>query len=152
MAQIRALNPQAGIRSNFIVGFPGESDAEFEELVDFISKARLDAIGVFGYSDEDKTEAIELPDKIDAELIAERVSELTTLVDDLIIERAEERIGEKVRVLIEDSETGEGRADHQGPEVDGSTFVRSSSRYIAGQYVDAVVVDVAGADLIAEPA
>mgnify|MGYP003341418580 FL=1 len=149
LAQIRALNPQAGIRSNFIVGFPGESDAEFEELVDFISKARLDAIGVFGYSDEDKTEAIELPDKIDAELIAERVSELTTLVDDLIIERAEERIGEKVRVLIEDSETGEGRADHQGPEVDSSTYVRGRNKFKVGEYVDAIVSEVEGVDLVA---
>ena len=125
------------------------SDLEFEELVDFISKARLDAIGVFGYSDEDKTEAIELPDKIDAELIAERVSELTTLVDDLIIERAEERIGEKVRVLIEDSETGEGRADHQGPEVDSSTYVRGRNKFKVGEYVDAIVSEVEGVDLVA---
>ena len=89
---------------------------------------------------------------MDEELIRSRTEGLSTLVDELIQQRAEERVGEKIRVLIEDEELQEGRADHQGPEVDGSTFIRSSSRYIAGQYVDAVVVDVAGADLIAEPA
>ncbi len=150
--QIRALHPEAGIRSNFIVGFPGETEQEYQELLDFINEARLDAIGIFGYSDEDQTEALTLENKVDEELIRSRTEGLSTLVDELIQQRAEERVGEKIRVLIEDEELQEGRADHQGPEVDGSTFIRSSSRYIAGQYVDAVVVDVAGADLIAEPA
>lgn len=149
--QIRALHPEAGIRSNFIVGFPGETEQEYQELLDFINEARLDAIGIFGYSDEDQTEALTLENKVDEELIRSRTEGLSTLVDELIQQRAEERVGEKIRVLIEDEELQEGRADHQGPEVDGSTFIRSSSRYIAGQYVDAVVVDVAGADLIAEP-
>ena len=150
--QIRALHPEAGIRSNFIVGFPGETEQEYQELLDFINEARLDAIGIFGYSDEDQTEALTLENKVDEELIRSRTEGLSTLVDELIQQRAEERVGEKIRVLIEDEELQEGRADHQGPEVDGSTFIRSSSRYNAGQYVDAVVVDVAGADLIAEPA
>jgi ribosomal protein S12 methylthiotransferase len=149
LSQIRALNPQAGIRSNFIVGFPGETQSEYEELKDFIAQARLDAIGIFGYSDEDKTEAIGLPDKIDEELISARVSELSSIVDELILQRAEERIGEQVRVLIEDGEAGEGRADHQGPEVDSSTYLRGRTKYKVGEYVDAVVSDVAGVDLVA---
>ena len=149
IAQIRALNPEAGIRSNFIVGFPGESEKEYNELIDFISKARLDAIGIFGYSDEDKTEAITLPDKISEEIIRDRFSEITTLAEELLIQRAEERIGEQVRVLIEDAETGEGRADHQGPEVDSSTFIRGRNKFRVGEYVDAVVSDVEGVDLVA---
>jgi tRNA A37 methylthiotransferase MiaB len=149
LSQIRALNPAAGIRSNFIVGFPGETESEFQELLDFVASARLDAIGVFGYSDEDKTEAISLPDKVDEQVIAERVAQLTSLVDELIITRAEERIGEQVRVLIEDSDTGEGRADHQGPEVDSSTFVRGRNKFRVGEYVDAVVSEVEGVDLVA---
>ncbi|MEN9736056.1 MAG: hypothetical protein RL129_766 [Actinomycetota bacterium] len=149
LSQIRALNPAAGIRSNFIVGFPGETESEFQELLDFVASARLDAIGVFGYSDEDKTEAITLADKVDEQVIAERVAQLTSLVDELIITRAEERIGEQVRVLIEDSETGEGRADHQGPEVDSSTFVRGRNKFRVGEYVDAVVSEVEGVDLVA---
>jgi ribosomal protein S12 methylthiotransferase len=150
ISQIRALSPTAGIRSNFIVGFPGESDAAFMDLIEFLSEAQLDAIGVFGYSDEDKTEAETLTNKVAPELIGERVSELSTLVDELITQRSEMRIGEKISVLIEDEAEQEGRAEHQGPDVDGSTFVKSRNKYRVGDYVDAVVSDVAGVDLIAQ--
>jgi tRNA A37 methylthiotransferase MiaB len=147
--QIRALSPEAGIRSNVIVGFPGESESEFQDLVDFVSEARMDAIGVFGYSDEDKTEALTLENKVDQDVINARVEQLSTLVDELLMQRAEERIGEKVRVLIEDEELQEGRADHQGPEVDGSTFIQGRNRHKVGEYVDAIVSEVSGVDLIA---
>ena len=150
ISQIRALSPNAGIRSNFIVGFPGETDAQFTDLIEFLSQAQLDAIGVFGYSDEDKTEAADLGNKVAPELIAERVSELSTLVDELITQRSEMRIGEQIRVLIEDADEQEGRAEHQGPDVDGSTFVKSRNKYRVGEYVDAVVSDVSGVDLIAQ--
>ena len=150
IAQIRALNPEAGIRSNFIVGFPGESDAQFMDLIEFLTQAQLDAIGIFGYSDEDKTEGKTLENKVEPELITERVNELSTLVDELITQRAEARIGQKVSVLIEDEAEQEGRAEHQGPDVDGSTFIKSRNKYRVGEYVDAVVSDVMGVDLIAQ--
>jgi len=150
ITQIRALNPEAGIRSNFIVGFPGESDAQFMDLIEFLTQAQLDAIGVFGYSDEDKTEGKTLENKVAQELIKERVNELSTLVDELITQRAEARIGQKVTVLIEDEAEQEGRAEHQGPDVDGSTFIKSRNKYRVGEYVDAVVSDVSGVDLIAQ--
>jgi len=150
ITQIRALNPEAGIRSNFIVGFPGESDAQFMDLIEFLTQAQLDAIGIFGYSDEDKTEGKTLENKVAPELITERVNELSTLVDELITQRAEARIGQKVTVLIEDEAEQEGRADHQGPDVDGSTFIKSRNKYRVGEYVDAVVSDVMGVDLIAQ--
>ncbi|MEN9324812.1 MAG: hypothetical protein RL414_566 [Actinomycetota bacterium] len=149
--QIRALAPEAGIRSNFIVGFPGETESEYQELLDFINEARLDAIGVFGYSDEDKTEGLTLENKVDVDLIHERTEALSSLVDELLLQRAEERVGEHVRVLIEDAELQEGRADHQGPEVDGSTFIQSRTKYRVGEYVSAVVTAVDGADLVAQP-
>lgn len=151
LAQIRALEPKSGIRSNFIVGFPGETESEFQDLEEFISRARLDAIGIFPYSDEDKTEAMDLPNKLDAELISERTERLRSLAEDLMIERAQERIGERVRVLIEDSELGEGRADHQGPEVDSTTLISGRIQYRVGEYVDAVVSDLSATDLIAQP-
>jgi len=150
ISQIRALSPNAGIRSNFIVGFPGETDAQFMDLIEFLSMAQLDAIGVFGYSDEDKTEAAGLDNKVAPEVIAERVSELSHLVDELITQRSEMRIGEQVKVLIEDAQEQEGRAEHQGPDVDGSTFIKSRNKYLVGEYVDAVVSDVSGVDLIAQ--
>ena len=151
ISQIRALSPQAGIRSNVIVGFPGETQDDYQELIEFVSNANLDAIGVFGYSDEDNTEAINLANKVDPDLIRHRVDELSTLVDELVTERAAVRIGEDVLVLIEDEESQEGRAAHQGPEVDGTTtFV--GTHYSQGQYVQGRVIDSLGADLIAQPA
>ena len=152
LSQIRALNPEAGIRSNFIVGFPGETEGEYQELVDFLASARLDAIGIFPYSDEDKTEAATLAGKLPTELIAERTESLRRITEELVYERAAERIGERIRVLIEDDEIMEGRADHQGPEVDSTTFLTGrGASYRIGQYVDAIVSDVAGADLVAQP-
>jgi tRNA A37 methylthiotransferase MiaB len=150
ITQIRALSPEAGIRSNFIVGFPGETEEDFSLLADFITQAQLDAIGIFGYSDEDKTEALDLIDKVDPEIIAERVQSLSSLADEMVTLRAATRIGEQVRVLIEDEENQEGRAAHQGPEVDGTTsFVGTSFK--VGEYVDGVITQSLGADLIARP-
>jgi len=147
--QIRVLSPAAGIRSNFIVGFPGESQEDFDGLAQFITQANLDAVGIFGYSDEDKTEAISLGDKLAAEVIAKRVEILSSLADEMVSLRAQSRIGEQVRILIEDKELQEGRAAHQGPEVDGTTtFI--GTNFSVGQYVDAVIVDSMGADLVAQ--
>ncbi|MFM1952767.1 MAG: hypothetical protein RJA33_1561, partial [Actinomycetota bacterium] len=148
--QIRALSPEAGIRSNFIVGFPGETQEDFDDLANFIAAAKLDAIGVFGYSDEDNTEALDHTDKVDDDVIKERVESLSRLADEMVSGRAQARIGETVRVLIEDAELQEGRAAHQGPEVDGTTtFI--GTEFKAGDYVDAVVIDSMGADLVARP-
>ncbi len=148
--QIRVLAPEAGIRSNFIVGFPGETEEDFNELATFITEAKLDAVGIFGYSDEDNTEALNLGDKIDEELISQRVESLSSLADEMVSLRAQARIGETVRILIEDAELQEGRAAHQGPEVDGSTTFIGTD-FAVGQYVDAVVIDSMGADLVAKP-
>jgi len=148
--QIRALSPEAGIRSNFIVGFPGETQADFDDLANFISAAKLDAIGIFGYSDEDNTEALDLSDKVDEDSIKSRVESLSSLADEMVSMRAAARIGENVRVLIEDGELQEGRAAHQGPEVDGTTtFI--GTNFEVGQYIDAVIIDSMGADLVARP-
>jgi len=155
LSQVRALNPEAGIRSNFIVGFPGETEEEFQELVDFIQAARLDAIGVFPYSDEDKTEALKLENKVEEEIITARTNKLTAIAEELVNQRSAERIGQRVSVLIEDAETQEGRAEHQGPEVDTTTFINVPGRphagFKVGDYVDALVVETAGADLVAQP-
>lgn len=150
ISQIRALSPEAGIRSNFIVGFPGETQEDFDDLANFITQAKLDAVGVFGYSDEDNTEALDLTDKIDGDVIAQRVETLSSLADEMVSLRAQARIGETVRVLIEDAELQEGRAAHQGPEVDGTTTFIGTT-FSVGQYVDAVVIDSMGADLVAKP-
>lgn len=150
LSDIRLRAPLAGTRSNFIVGFPGETEAEFEQLLQFITEARLDYAGVFGYSDEDGTEALGLEGHLPQAEIDARVAIVSELVDELCNQRAEERIGESVRVLVERTDGGiEGRAAHQGPEVDGTTQLLGCSAVI-GDFVDAVVTAVDGVDLVAE--
>ncbi|MHA7126488.1 30S ribosomal protein S12 methylthiotransferase RimO [Janibacter indicus] len=152
---IRERQPEAGIRSNVIVGFPGETEEDVAELERFLVAARLDVVGVFGYSDEDGTEGELLTDKVDPEVIAERVDRLTRLVEELTAQRAEERIGEQVTVLVEevDEESGEvvGRAAHQGPDVDGVTLLTGEvDDLVVGALVTAEVVGTEGIDLMAE--
>jgi MiaB/RimO family radical SAM methylthiotransferase len=147
LAQIRRAAPTAGVRSNVIVGFPGETEADVVELERFLSEARLDAIGIFGYSDEDGTEAEGMADKVDPDEVVRRVARLTALAEQLTAQRAEERIGEVVEVLIE-APDGEGRAAHQAPEVDGTTTVRGDVE--VGDIVRAVVVATDGVDLVAD--
>jgi ribosomal protein S12 methylthiotransferase len=156
--QVRARAPLAGIRSNVIVGFPGETQEDLDQLETFLTAARLDVVGVFGYSDEDGTEAETLDGKLDRHVIADRVAHFTTLVEELNIQRAEERVRERVEVLVEgiDEDTDEltGRAAHQGPDVDGATILRLGPGVQApavGQIITAVVFDTEGIDLIAEP-
>ncbi|WP_112240682.1 MiaB/RimO family radical SAM methylthiotransferase [Kribbella monticola] len=150
---VRAQAPTAGIRSNVIVGFPGETEEDVDILCDFLSRAGLDAIGVFGYSDEDGTEAETYDGKLDEDTIAARLDRVTRLAEDLTSARAEARIGETVEILIESIEDGtaEGRAAHQGPEVDGSTTLTGLPDGLAvGDLVSAEVVGSDGVDLIAE--
>jgi MiaB/RimO family radical SAM methylthiotransferase len=160
VGRIREAAPAAGVRSNVIVGFPGETEEDVAELERFLTGARLDAVGVFGYSDEDGTEAAGLDGKLDEEVVRERVERVTRLADELVAQRAEDRVGETVDVLVEavlDDEGGggsglvEGRAAHQAPEVDGSTTVRgvAAADRVPGRIVRAVVVGSDGADLLA---
>ncbi len=154
--RVRALAPEAGIRSNVIVGFPGETEDQLADLHDFLERARLDVVGVFGYSDEDGTEAEGLDGKHDAGTIAERLRATTDLVSELTDQRAEERIGHEVVVLVEEmDEDGVpvGRAEHQGPDVDGSTSLvgERAEDLSVGDLVTAVVTGSQGADLVAEP-
>ena len=155
--RIRDLEPEAGIRSNVIVGFPGETEDDVEELAQFLQKARLDAIGVFGYSDEDGTEALTMTDKIDADVIRVRVERISAMADEVMAQRAEDRIESTVQVIIERFDEDEagglvavGHAGHQGPD-DAETFIPVEEGEVSiGDVVTAVVVDVDGVDLIAE--
>ncbi len=156
LEDVRRQAPRAGVRSNFIVGFPGETEEEFETLCEFVAAARLDAIGVFGYSDEDGTEAESYDGKLDDDEIAARVEHLTTLAEEVSAERARARIGEPVTVLVESVDTVEalveGRAACQGPEVDGSTTLTGVTGGVTvGDMIEATVVDSDGVDLIARP-
>ncbi|WP_344143414.1 30S ribosomal protein S12 methylthiotransferase RimO [Polymorphospora rubra] len=160
LASARALAPEAGARSNIIVGFPGETRADVDELVRFLTDARLDAIGVFDYSDEDGTEAAALPGKVSAATVKRRYDKLAALADELCSQRAEERIGTTVEVLVDSVDDGlvEGRAAHQAPEVDGSTTLVAPATggvdlavLRPGDLVRATVTGTEGVDLLAVP-
>ena len=157
--QVRQQAPLAGVRSNVIVGFPGETEDDLQTLCDFLVAARMDVVGVFGYSDEDGTEAATYDGKHDEDEVRERTEHVIRLVEELTAQRAQERVGETVEVLVESGEAGEageagevvGRAAHQGPEVDGCTYLTDTEADV-GDLVRAVVVDSDGVDLIAREA
>ncbi len=157
--QIREYSPEAGIRTNVIVGFPGETEDDLAELERFLTGARLDAVGVFGYSDEDGTEAETFEGKLDPAVVAERVARISALVEELTAQRAEDRIGTFVDVLVEhdgtDGDDAVGRAAHQAPEVDGECVIledEETKPLSVGDIVRCEVVDSAGVDLVVRPA
>jgi ribosomal protein S12 methylthiotransferase len=155
LEQIRGLAPEAGVRSNFIVGFPGETDEDLATLQRFLEDARLDAIGIFGYSDEDGTEAAGLPGKLPEDEVARRVSDLAWLADELMAQRAAERVGETADILIEEVLADGrylGRAAHQAPEVDGTVEVAGAAGFRPGDMVAATITGSDGVDLVAEAA
>ena len=149
--KVRSLAPHAGIRSNVIVGFPGESEDDFAELEEFLTQARLDVVGVFGYSDEDGTEAATFDGKLEQHIVDERVAHLTSLVDELVSQRAEERVGTRMEVLVEfvDQDVV-GRGEHQAPEVDGTVTLVNADGLKVGDFVTVSIVNSNGADLIGE--
>jgi ribosomal protein S12 methylthiotransferase len=130
------------------------------ELESFLTQARLDVVGVFGYSDEDGTEAEGLDGKLPEAVVAERVERLTGLVEELTAQRALDRRGEEVLVLVEEHDEDDpsvavGRAEHQGPDVDGVCLVHAGAGAAppaVGAVVRGVVVDAVGVDLVVESA
>lgn len=146
--QIRAACPTAGLRTNVIVGFPGETDDDFSQLVDFVERAEFDAVGVFGYSDEDETEALRLTDKLPSSVIADRVDHMMMVAEAVMNERATQRVGHSVSVLIEETHgtTARGRALHQGPD-DGDVTVTVAAPVAVGDVVEAIVDEAVGVDL-----
>jgi ribosomal protein S12 methylthiotransferase RimO len=150
IASLRQRCPQAGLRTNVIIGFPGETEADLQTLHAFLSEASFDTIGVFGYSDEEGTPAYSLSGHIAAEDIAERVRVTSELSEWLCNERASARVGETVCVLVE-SEDGAGRSAHQGPEVDGNTQLTGPRSWVPGNIVRGLVVGSDGVDLQAVP-
>ncbi len=153
----RALAPAAGFRTNVILGFPGETEDDVAELERFLVEGRLDAVGVFGYSDEEGTEAMGLPGKLDQHEIDARVRRITDLVEELTAQRAEERVGERVEVLLTEDLAAEegagvwlGHAAHQDPDADGTTTVTGvPADAVPGRLVAAEVVASEGVDLVA---
>jgi ribosomal protein S12 methylthiotransferase len=150
--RLRAAIPGVAIRSTFIVGFPGETDADFERLCEFVREMRFDRAGVFRYSDEEGTAAAELPAKVPAPVARARQRALEALLSRLMAESLRSLVGREVDLLVDAGarDRALGRMPTQAPEIDGKIVLRGGAR--AGEIVRARVTGVRRLDLEAEPA
>ena len=140
---IRAREPDAAFRSNFIVGYPGETEDDHDELLAFVEQAQLDWCGFFAYSEEAGTYAADLDGAVPDELVADRLAELRGLQDDITAARRDDLVGRVVTVLID--EPGVGRSHREAPEIDGIITVPES--LAVGTFADVLVTEAAGPEL-----
>ena len=143
--RIRTIQPDAVFRSNFIVGYPGETEEDHDEMLRFVEQAQLDWCGFFTFSPEEGTHAMTLPDHVPAALMNERIAELREMQDSITALKRDALLGETVRVLVD--EQGIGRSFREAPEIDG--VVQVPGDLTVGEFHDVEVVQVFGPDLIA---
>jgi ribosomal protein S12 methylthiotransferase len=146
MTDIRRAEPGAVFRSNFIVGYPGETERDHDQLLDFVAEAQLDWCGFFAFSPEAGTYAVDLDAQVPPSLMAERLAELREAQDVITAARRDQLIGSTVRVLVD--EPGTARSYREAPEIDGVVSIPTSVP--VGEFVDVTVVDALGPDLVAE--
>ena len=145
IARIRTLSPDAAFRSNFIVGYPGETEEDHDQLLSFVRDAQLDWCGFFAFSPEDGTHALTLPNRVEEGLMNERLAELRELQDNISAERRDLLLGETIEVLVD--EPGIARSFREAPEIDG--VVQVPEHLEVGRFHTVVVEQVFGPDLIA---
>ena len=143
---IRALSPDAAFRSNFIVGYPGETEEDHDQLLQFVEDAQLDWCGFFTFSPEEGTHAMTLPDHVPTELMNERIAELREMQDSITAVRRDALIGRTLEVLVD--EVGIGRTHWEAPSIDG--IVHVSRDLPVGEFANVMIVDAMGPDLVAE--
>ena len=148
IARIRTLSPDAAFRSNFIVGYPGETEEDHDQLLSFVRDAQLDWCGFFAFSPEDGTHALTLPNRVEEGLMNERLAELRELQDNISAERRDLLLGETIEVLVD--EPGIARSFREAPEIDG--VVQVPDHLEVGRFHTVVVDQVFGPDLIATEA
>jgi len=149
--RLRAAIPGLTLRTTFLVGFPGETEEDFERLLDFVRACRFDRVGAFRYSDEEGTSAIDLPGKVPREVARDRHRRLLTLQRGIMAEKLGALVGSEQRLLVDraGAHAAEARMASQAPEIDGGVVLRGSAK--AGELVRARVTGVRdGVDLVAE--
>jgi ribosomal protein S12 methylthiotransferase len=146
--RIRIAAPDAAMRSSFIVGFPGETDSDVEDLAEFLRRARLDWAGFFPYSREDGTTAAEMDDQLLPDLIGERLRYIQNVQEEITAEKNVATVGNTVRVLVDQVEDGQtvGRSFREAPEIDGVILLDTGT---AGEWVNATIVGAYGTDTTA---
>jgi ribosomal protein S12 methylthiotransferase len=152
VARIRKADPLAGIRSTFIMGFPGEQDTDASAVESFVNDTDLDWIGVFTFSQEEDTRSYDMPEQVDAGVARERTGRVQGLADLTMERRARSLIGNTFEVLVErfdlDEGTWIGRSKREAPEIDGEVSIATDSRVHVGDYIDVRITDSIGADLV----
>lgn len=150
--RIKELVPNVAIRTTMIVGYPGETKADFEELKDFIKEIKFDRLGVFTYSPEEDTSAFELKDDISEELKTQRMEELMEIQEQISLELNEQKIGQTFKVLI-DSQEGNyfiGRTEFDSPEVDNEVLIPAKTDLKIGEFYEVRITSASPFDLYAE--
>lgn len=150
--RIKELVPNVAIRTTMIVGYPGETKADFEELKDFIKEIKFDRLGVFTYSPEEDTSAFDLKDDVSEELKTQRMEELMEIQEQISLELNEQKIGQTFKVLI-DSQEGNyfiGRTEFDSPEVDNEVLIPAKTDLKIGEFYEARITSASPFDLYAE--
>ena len=145
IGDIREQRPDAAFRTNFIVGYPGETEEDHDQLLAFVDEAQLDWCGFFAYSKEEGTYAADLDGVVAAPLMAERLAELRERQDAITARRRERLIGAQIEVLVD--RPGVGRSHREAPEIDG--IVEIPEQLAVGSFVSVVVTGAMGPDLVA---
>nr|WP_330373794.1 30S ribosomal protein S12 methylthiotransferase RimO [Niameybacter massiliensis] len=152
MTKLRKEIPGMAIRTTLIVGFPGETEEDFEVLCNFVKEMRFDRLGVFTYSQEEGTPAARLTEQIDEEVKAKRKDIIMAIQHEISEALTHEKVGQKMRVLIEGKLTGEdvyiARSYQDAPEIDGQVFIPFEGELISGDYVDVEITEASDYDLI----
>lgn len=151
IARLKARIPDIHIRTTLIVGFPGETDEDYEKLLEFVEEMRFARLGVFAYSQEENTVAGEMQDQIDEEIKEERLTGIMRAQLEISLESNKEKIGKTFKVLVEErDEDGSyiGRTEFDAPEIDNSVLFTSHRQLNAGDFVDVLIEDAFDYDLV----
>lgn len=137
----RKVVPDLTIRSTFIVGFPGETDAEFEELLDFLREAKLDRVGAFAYSPVDGARANELPDPVSEELKEDRLEQFMAVQAQISAAKLQHKVGRTIKVLVDEAgvDGAVARSAADAPEIDGTVLIADGQALKPGQFVDVMI-------------
>ncbi len=151
VAKMRREIPDLTLRTTFIVGFPGETQEDFEELCEFVKEAKFEHAGVFTYSREEGTAAYDLPDQIDEQIKQDRMDVLMRMQMHINEAQNEQKLGRVIRVLCEDfdpvSEAHFGRSAADAPDIDGKVYFKSPRRILPGSFVDVKIEEVVDYDV-----
>jgi ribosomal protein S12 methylthiotransferase len=153
IAKLREAVPGIALRTTFMTGFPGETEEDFAELMDFAGRQRFERLGVFAYSAEDGTRAADLPDQVPREIAYERRDALMRRQLDISLETNRRLVGEVRDVLVEDREDEGayvGRTEYDAPEIDGAVIFSSPSPLRVGTFARVLITDAMDYDLVGE--